>query len=213
MKGVGKSLAYTPNVMFSLIMSLCSVSIATINAFKDDAMNINGDKNGERLTQRPYVKVTLNHCTNDFLYDTGASRTCMKLSTFNKLFPKGHPRKLATSAISPDLLDASGNSLGLCGVFWVPMEIMSKQFYHKVRVLKHVTEDIIGIDLIHKQHLLYDPANREVFFSANHKNSVISIMTEEFMPALTKKIIKVKYHGTPNRDQVHVAMIYSDESK
>ena len=36
MKGVGKSLTYAPNVMLSLIMNLCSVSIATINAFKDD---------------------------------------------------------------------------------------------------------------------------------------------------------------------------------
>ena len=33
------------------------------------------------------------------------------------------------------------------------------------------------------------------------------------MPELSKKIIKVNYHGTPNRDQVHVATIYSDKSK
>jgi hypothetical protein len=38
-------------------------------------------------------------------------------------------------------------------------------------------------------------------------------MSEEFMPELSKKIIKVNYHGNPNRDQVHVATIYSDESK
>ena len=82
-----------------------------------------------------------------------------------------------------------------------------------MRVLKHVTEDIIGINLIHKQHLHYDPVNHEVLFSANQNYSVILIMTEEFMPALTKKIIKVKYHGTTNQDQVHVANIYLDESK
>ena len=84
--GVGKSLAYAPNVMFSLIMSLWSVSIATINAFKVDAMNVNGDTEDERFTQGPYVKVELIHCTRNFLYDTGASRTCMRLSTFNKIF-------------------------------------------------------------------------------------------------------------------------------
>jgi hypothetical protein len=51
-KGVGKSLTYAPNVMLSLIMNLCSVSIATINAFKDDGMMINGDKTEEeRLTK------------------------------------------------------------------------------------------------------------------------------------------------------------------
>ena len=46
-KGVGKSLTYAPNVLLSLIMSLCSVSIATVNAFKDDAKNFNGDKTEE----------------------------------------------------------------------------------------------------------------------------------------------------------------------
>ena len=214
MKGVGKSLTYAPNVMLSLIMNLCSVSIATINALKEDVMNVNGDKTEEkRLTQRPYVKVNLNGHTRNFLYDTGASRTCMRLDTFNKLYPSGHPRQLFTNAISPDLLDAGGNSLGLCGVFWVPMTIMGRKFYHEVRVLKHLTEDIIGIDLIHKQHLFYDPIKREVFFSNDHSNSVISIMSEVHMPALSKKIIKVNYHGKPNRNQVHVATIYSEESK
>ena len=88
---------------------------------------------------------------------------------FNKLFPHGHPRQLFTSAISPDLLDASGNSLGLCGVFYVPMEMLGRKLYHEVRVLKHLTEDIIGIDLIHKQHLCYDPVNREVFSAQTTK--------------------------------------------
>ena len=214
MKGVGKSLTYAPNVMLSLIMNLCSVSIATINAFKDDIMHVNGDKSEEeRLTQRPYVKVKVNGQMRSFLYDTGASRTCMKVSTFNKMFPNGHPRQLRTNSISPDLLDAGGKSLGLCGVFYVPMEILGRKFNHEIRVLKHVTEDIIGIDLIHKQHLFYDPINRDVFFSQDHRNSVISIMSEVFMPAQTKKIIKVNYNGQPNRNQAHVATIYSNESK
>ena len=104
--------------MLSLIMNLCSVSIATIKAVKEDVMNINGDEQEERrLTQRPYVKVNLNGHTRNFLYDTGASRTCMRLDIFNKLYPCGHPRQLFTNAISLDLLDAGGNSLGLCGVF------------------------------------------------------------------------------------------------
>jgi hypothetical protein len=200
--------------MLSLIMNLCSVSIATINAFKEDIMNINGDKTEEeRLTQRPYVKVKVNGQIRSFLYDTGASRTCMKISTFNKMFPNGHPRQLRTNAISPDLLDAGGRSLGLCGVFYVPMEILGRKFNHEIRVLKHVTEDIIGIDLIHKQHLFYDPINRDVFFSQDHRNSVMSVMSEVFMPAQTKRIIKVNYHGNPNQNQVHVATIYSNESK
>ena len=59
-----------------------------------------------------------------------------------------------------------------------------------MRVLKHVTEDIIVINLIHKQHLFYDPINLDIFFSSDNRNSVISIISEVFMPAQTKKIIK-----------------------
>ena len=46
-KGVGKSLTYAPNLIFSLTMNLCSMSIATINAFKEDVKNVYGDKTEE----------------------------------------------------------------------------------------------------------------------------------------------------------------------
>ncbi len=61
----------------------------------------------------------------------------------------------------------------------------------EVWVLKHVTEDIIGIDLINKQCLFYDPVQREVFFSKSNNNSFISMMTQTFVPVLMKKIVKV----------------------
>ncbi len=90
---------------------------------------------------------------------------------------------------------------------------MGRTFMHEVRVLKHVTEDIIGIDLIHKQRLFYDPVQRDVFFSKSNSNCAISMTTQTFMPALTKKIVKVNYHGEPDQNKLHVATIYSDESK
>ena len=151
-------------------MNLCAVSIATIKSTKKNLHFFNGDNNKttapgvEELynvnensdSKRPYVKAKVNGYGRNFLYDTGASRTCMRLDTFKKMFPNGQPRKLLSS-ITADLLDAGGNSLGLVGVFLMPFEIMGRSFMHEVRVLKHVTEDIIGIDLIHKQRLFYDP--------------------------------------------------------
>ncbi len=145
MKGVSKSLTYAPNVIFSLIMNLCAVSIATIKSTCENVCFINGDNkknknnNNEKLysvntkseTQRPYVKAKVNGYGRNFLYDTGASRTCIKLETFNKMFPNGQPRKLLSS-ITADLLDAGGNSLGMVGVFLMPFEIMGKTFMHEV---------------------------------------------------------------------------------
>ncbi len=111
----------------------------------------------------------------------------MKLDTFRKMFPHGEPRYLLSS-ITAALLDAGGNSLGLVGVFLMPFEIMGKSFTHEVRVLKHVTEDIIGIHIIHKQLLFNNPVQRYVFFSISNSNCAISKGTRTFIPSLTKKM-------------------------
>jgi len=101
----------------------------------------------------------------NFLYDTGASRTCMTMNTFRNAFPNGTPRKLRTNAISDELYDAGGKSLGCIGVFEMDFEVFGRKIKHPVRVLQHVTEDIIGIDFINMHHLWYDPVHREVFLT------------------------------------------------
>ena len=95
--------------------------------------------------KRPYVKAKVNNYGRNFLYDTGASKTCMTMATFRNAFPHGTPRKLKTNAISDQLYDAGGNSLGCIGVFEMDFEILGRKFKHPVRVLQHVTENIIGI--------------------------------------------------------------------
>jgi hypothetical protein len=113
--------------------------------------------------KRPYVKAIVNGYGRNFLYDTGASKTCMSMATFRNAFPHGTPRKLKTNAISDQLYDAGGNSLGCIGVFEMDFEVLGRKFKHPVRVLQYVTEDIIGIDFINTHHLWYDPENREIF--------------------------------------------------
>ena len=114
--------------------------------------------------KRPYVKAKVNGYGRNFLYDTGASRTCMTMNTFRNAFPNGTPRKLRTNSISDELYDAGGKSLGCIGVFEMDFEVYGRRIKHPVRVLQHVTEDIIGIDFINTHHLWYDPVHREVFF-------------------------------------------------
>ena len=115
--------------------------------------------------KRPYVKAKVNSKGRNFLYDTGASRTCMTMATFRNAFPHGTPRKLRTNAISDELYDAGGKSLGCIGVFEMDFEVLGRKFKHPVRVLQNVTEDIIGIDFINAHHLWYDPVDREVFLT------------------------------------------------
>jgi len=53
--------------------------------------------------KRPNVKAKVNGYGRNFLYDTGASRTCMTMNTFQNAFPNGTPRKLRTNSISDEL--------------------------------------------------------------------------------------------------------------
>jgi hypothetical protein len=84
----------------------------------------------------------------------------MTMNTFRNAFPNGTPR---TNSISDELYDAGGKSLGCIGVFEMDFEVFGRRIKHPVRVLQHLTEDIIGIDFINTHHLWYDPVHKEVF--------------------------------------------------
>ena len=162
--------------------------------------------------KRPYVKAIVNGYGRRFLYDTGASKTCMSMATFRNAFPHGTPRKLKTNAISDQLYDAGGNSLGCIGVFEMDFEILGRKFKHPVRVLQYVTEDIIGIDFINTHHLWYDPENREIFFNKTRNKATLSLMKDLVLPELSKSIIKVRYNGETQKGRASIATIRSDES-
>jgi len=115
--------------------------------------------------KRRYVKAKVNGYGRNFLYDTGASRTWMTMNTFRNALPKGTPTKIRTNSISDDFYDAGGKSLGCIGVFEMDFEVFGRRIKHPVRVLQHLTEDIIGIDFINTHHLWYDPVHKEVFFN------------------------------------------------
>jgi len=162
--------------------------------------------------KRPYVKAKVNGYGRNFLYDTGASRTCMTMNTFRNAFPNGTPRKLRTNSISDELYDAGGKSLGCIGVFEMDFEVFGRRIKHPVRVLQHLTEDIIGIDFINTHHLWYDPVHKEVFFNKTKNTATLSLMSETHLPCLSKIILKVRYNGDIQKGQANIATIKSDQS-
>ena len=136
----------------------------------------------------------------------------MTLATFKNAFPHGTPRKLQTNSISDELYDASGGSLGCIGVYEIEFKILGKRFKHPVRVLKYVTEDIIGIDLINQHYLMYDPVEREVFFNRTNDRATLSLMKETHLPALSKVILKARFNGEIKDGSIQIATIKSDDS-
>jgi len=90
-------------------------------------------------SKQPYVKAKLNSYRRIFLYDTGASRTCMTMNTFRNAFPNGTPRKLKMNSIIDELYDAEGKSLRCIRVYEMDFEIFGIKIKHPVRVLQHFT--------------------------------------------------------------------------
>ncbi len=91
-------------------------------------------------------------------------------------------------------------------------EVFGKRIKHPVRVLQHVTEDIIGIDFINTHHLWYDPVHKEVFFNKTKDTATLSLMSETHLPCLSKMILKVRYNGECKDGQANIATIHSDQS-
>jgi len=193
------------NPWLQAILSICAASVATLKLIPERIASLKGQN------QRPRVLVGINdQVTKNFLYDTGAARTCLTLATFLESFPKGHPR--VNNSASGDLRDAGGNSLGLYGIFNVPLTILGRRFYHEVTVLKHLTEDIIGIDIIHQQKLAYDTEKREVFYN-NSAGSALAVTSSTFLPALSTTTVRTRFYGNKKPFAKHIATVYSPQSK
>jgi hypothetical protein len=69
-----------PSVIPQLILNVCTVSIATCNKIFNQMAPFNGDRIQPRVTARAGGK------TFSWLFDTGASVTCMKAESFKALF-------------------------------------------------------------------------------------------------------------------------------
>ncbi len=83
------SLIQAPNIIPELILSLCTVSIATCNELFEIMAPFNGDKIGPRITGRAGDK------TFSWLFDTGAAVTCMNKCSFEIAFKITQPKKLS----------------------------------------------------------------------------------------------------------------------
>ena len=141
------------------------------------------------------------------LYHTGASRTCISLVEFNKLFPTDKPRPIR-SEHGKDLQGASGTSLGLHRIYYLPLRIMNRTIQHKVYVCKSVTDRIMGIDFIQKHHLQFDTKRRQVYWDKPKPESVISVTSETCFPAHQTTAVQSAFHGALNDNAHYIATIF-----
>jgi hypothetical protein len=77
-----------PSVIPQLMLNLCAISIATCNKFLNQMTHFNGDKVRPRITAKAGVQMF------SWLFDTGASITCLTAQSFHVAFPRNKPHKV-----------------------------------------------------------------------------------------------------------------------
>jgi hypothetical protein len=113
-------LIQAPSVIPQLILSLCTISIATCNKLFEIMTPFNRDKIRTRLAVRAGNK------TFSWQFDTGAAVTCMKKESFDIAFGHSKPKQISKRQ---SCVVASGDKMSSCGVFEVDLYVIGKNLH------------------------------------------------------------------------------------
>ncbi len=122
-------------------------------------INVMGNQKAE---YRPFINVATQNVMGTWLYDTGASVSCMSLEQFwciavNKRLVKQNPQIR--------LLSAAKTEINVTGLFHLNIKILDKVFQHPVHVCHPMNQGgIIGMDIIKRLGLTYLPARKSFTF-------------------------------------------------
>ena len=109
--GLSTSLTQAPERMCNFVMSICTFSIASINAFSKLCTSVTRWGQDDRHD----VMIRIDGQDIPMLYDTGAAATFLTLKTFQKYF--SHAQR---SNHKTNIVGAGNNNLGLYGSYTLP---------------------------------------------------------------------------------------------
>jgi hypothetical protein len=118
-------LIQAPSIIPQLILSLCTISIATSNKLFEIMMPFNGDK------IRPRLAVTAGTKTFCWLFDTGAALTCMNKESFDLAFGHSKPKQISKPQ---SCVAATGDKMSSYWMFEVDLYTKGRKFTHPVNV-------------------------------------------------------------------------------
>ena len=114
---------------------------------------------------RPFVPLKVQSLEGKWLYDTGASVTCMSLKHFRQIHPDNRPPKLQSHL---KLISAAKTVLKVTGMFMLKFKIFDKVFSHPVHVCETMNQQgIIGMDIIKRLGLTYLPNSKSFIFESH----------------------------------------------
>jgi hypothetical protein len=189
----------TPSVIRQLILNLCTISITTSNKIFNLMTPFNGDRVIPRVTARAGGK------TFSWLFDTGASVTCMTAESFKAAFPHSKPRRVQNAQ---HCTVASGNQMNSLGIFEIDLQNKGKTFKHNINVINQLTDNIIGIDFMHRHKLHYNVQTCQVKISGIDIDQIVAIK-EQTLPALASTVITAKYKGKVDKNSTYIASIFA----
>ena len=125
---------------FECITNKSTKKILSINSI-DEMGNLTGSAN-----TRPFIRVNTQSLEGSWLYDTGASVTCMSLKEFRKIHPDLRPTKIPSDL---KLISASKTPMTVTGTYLLDFNIFGKKFKHPVHVCSPMNQrGILGMDII-----------------------------------------------------------------
>jgi len=90
------------------------------------SINVMGNHKAE---YRPFINVTTQNVEGTWLYDTGASVSCMSLEQFRRIAIDQRPTKQNPQI---RLLSAAKTEINVIGLFYLQIKILNKLFQHPV---------------------------------------------------------------------------------
>jgi hypothetical protein len=108
-----------PCVILQMNLNMCTISIATCNKILNQMAPFNGDRVRPRITTRAGGKAF------SWLFDKGASVTCMTAESFHAAFPSNKPHRVQNVQ---HCTAAPGNKINSLGIFEIDLQIKGKTF-------------------------------------------------------------------------------------
>jgi hypothetical protein len=93
------------------------------------------------------------------------------------------------------------------GIYEIDLYIKGQKFTHPVNVINELNDNIIGIDFMHRNKLVYNVNLRQVKF-ADEKMITICATKQITIPAMTSSIITTKFNGNSHPDKMYIATIH-----
>ena len=141
-----------------------TVYVETVNVHSNKQLpTISIDVMGNSKAEyRPFINVGTQEITGTWLYDTGASVSCMSVKQFRRIAIENRPPKLTPQI---RLLSASKDEISVIGMFILKFKILGKTFSHPVHVCHPMNQGgILGMDIIKRLGLTYLPARQQFTF-------------------------------------------------